>query len=213
MGRSREESTWRLDPEGEIEVSEIIIVSDAVKGTKVDLDGKGQQMKRMKEITKKWRQPKGADRTDMRKEEKRSKCALLNGSACSTEKKYMGRYKGTFDIFFVIRHGLRKEEMEEQSNNAAKEGWRFAADAARTTDERASSEDQKHTSGGHFVAVDSNLGAVVGGEQGAVTSTPGKKGRNAQVCVNVRGGCECLQHTSGTRRDGPQEMKLSWKRC
>ena len=48
---------------------EIIIVSDAVKGTKVDLDGKGHQVKRMKEIPKKWRQPKGADRTEMRKEE------------------------------------------------------------------------------------------------------------------------------------------------
>ena len=24
-------------------------------------------------------------------------------------------------------------------------------------------------------------------------------------------GCECLQHSSGIRRDGPQEMKLSWK--
>ena len=51
--RSREERTWRLEPEGETEVPEIIIVSDAVKGTKVDLDGKGHQMKRMKEIPKK----------------------------------------------------------------------------------------------------------------------------------------------------------------
>ena len=39
--RSGEESTWRLEPGGEMEVPEIIIVSDAVKGTKVDLDGKG----------------------------------------------------------------------------------------------------------------------------------------------------------------------------
>ena len=38
--RSFEESTWRLEPEGETEVLEIIIVSDVVKGTKVDLDGK-----------------------------------------------------------------------------------------------------------------------------------------------------------------------------
>ena len=33
--------------------------------------------------------------------------------------------------------------MEEQLNKEAKEGWRFAADAARITDERASSKDQK----------------------------------------------------------------------
>ena len=56
----------------------------------------------------------------------------------------------------------RKEEMVEQFNREAKEGWRFAADAARVTDESASSEDRTHTLGGVFVAVDSNLGAVVG---------------------------------------------------
>ena len=52
--------------------------------------------------------------------------------------------------------------MLEKFNNEAKEGWRLAADAARITDERAGSEDQKHTSGGVLAAVDSNLGAVVG---------------------------------------------------
>ena len=51
---------------------------------------------------------------------------------------------------------MRKEEMEEQFNKEAKQGWRIAADAARITDERAGSEDRKHTSGGVFVAVDSN---------------------------------------------------------
>ena len=43
---------------------------------------------------------------------------------------------------------MRKEEMEEQFNREAKEGWRFAADATKITDERARSEDRKHTSGG-----------------------------------------------------------------
>ena len=56
----------------------------------------------------------------------------------------MRRYRGRCDIFFGIEHRLRKEEMEEQFNKEAKEGWRFAADAARITDERAGSEDQKH---------------------------------------------------------------------
>ena len=42
---------------------------------------------------------------------------------------------------------MRKEEMEEQFNKEAKQGWRFAADAARMTDEIAGSEDRKHTSG------------------------------------------------------------------
>ena len=48
-----------------------------------------------------------------------------------------------------IEHRLRKE-MEKQFNREAKEGWRFAADAARITDERGSSDDRKHTSGGAF---------------------------------------------------------------
>ena len=57
-------------------------------------------------------------------------------------------------------------QIEEGGNGGAvkyreaKEGWRFAADAARITDEIAGSDDRKHTSGGVFVAEDSNLGAV-----------------------------------------------------
>ena len=107
------------------------------------------------------------------KNEETLRCTLLNGSAWSTEGKYMRRYKGKCDILFGIEHRLRKEEMEEQNNREAKEGWRFAADAARITDEIASSDDRKHTSGGVFSAVDSNLGTVVGEREDAVVSTPG----------------------------------------
>ena len=64
----------------------------------------------------------------------------------------MRRYKGKCDIFIGIEHRLRTEEMEEQLNKEA-------ADAARITDGRAGREDEKHTSGRVFVAVDSNLGA------------------------------------------------------
>ena len=49
------------------------------------------------------------DRNEMRKEEKNLRCAMLNGSAWSTERKYMRRYRGTFDVFFGIKHRLRKE--------------------------------------------------------------------------------------------------------
>ena len=55
--------------------------------------------------------------------------------------------------------------MEEQFNREAKERWRI-------TDERGSSEDRTHTSGGAFVAIDSNLGAVVGAEEGTIESMP-----------------------------------------
>ena len=82
----------------------------------------------------------------------------------------MRRHRGKCEIFFGIEHRLEKEEMEEQFNSEAKEGWRFAADAARITDERASSEDRKHTSGGVFIAVDGNLGAVVGERESSGTN-------------------------------------------
>ena len=115
-------------------------------------------------------------------------CALLNGSAWSTERKYMRRYKGTLDVFFGIEHRLRKEEMEEQFNREAKEGWRFATSAARITEEMSEDDGRKHTSGGVVVAIDSNLGAVVGAEEGAVESIPRNEGTVAQAWVNVRGG-------------------------
>ena len=98
----------------------------------------------------------------------------------------MRRYKGKCDIFFGTEHRLKKEEMEEQFTRETKEGWRFAADAAIITDETAGSEDRKHTSG-VFVAVDSNLGAVVGDKEGAIDSISGNEGSIAQAWVNVRG--------------------------
>ena len=63
--------------------------------------------------------------------------------------------------------------MEEQFNKGAMEGWRFATDAARIKD-----EDRKQTSGGAFVAVDINLEAVVGSEEGAVGPIPSNEGGN-----------------------------------
>ena len=64
--------------------------------------------------------------------------------------KYVRRYRKC-DILFGIEPRLRKEGMEEQFNREAKEGWRFAADAARMTDENAGTEDCKHTSGESFL--------------------------------------------------------------
>ena len=107
--------------------------------------------------TKKVEEAKGEDRM--------VRCTLLNGSAPSTERKYMRMCDGT--------------QTEEGGN-----------DAARITDERASSEDRKRTSGGVFVALDSNLGAVVGAEEGAIDS--GNEVRIAQAWVNVRGVFACF---------------------
>ena len=62
--------------------------------------------------------------------------------------------------------------MEEQFNRESKQGWTYAAGAARVTDERAGSENREHTSGRVFGAIGSNLGAVVGAEEGAIESIP-----------------------------------------
>ena len=94
--------------------------------------------------------------------------------------------------------------MEEQFNEEAKQGWRSAADAARITDETAGSKDRKHTSGGVSVAVDSNLGAFIGKEEGAFTSIQGNERRIAQTWLTV---CEFLPCTLGTRKVGHREMK------
>ena len=102
-----------------------------------------KESRKVEEIPQRWKQPKGEDRSKMKKEAKLLRCTLLNGSAWSTERRYVRSYQGKFDIFFGIEHRLRKEEMVEEFNTEAMEGWRFAADAARTTDETAGSEDRK----------------------------------------------------------------------
>ena len=72
----------RLEPKGEAEVPEIIIVSDAVEGKSLQEEQKGKYQRE-------WKRSKLVDRNEMRKEEKNLRCAL----------KYMSRYKGTFESF------------------------------------------------------------------------------------------------------------------
>ena len=67
---------WRLEPKGKAKVPEVIIVSDAVEGTFVDLDGKSLRGEQKEKHPRKWKRSKGADWTEMRKEEKRLKCTL-----------------------------------------------------------------------------------------------------------------------------------------
>ena len=103
---------------------------------------------------------------------------------------------------------MKKEELEEQFNKEAKQGWGYAADATRITDENASSENRKHTSGDVFVAVDSNLGAVIV-KEGAVECLPGNEGRIAQAWVNVRGECRSFRVFLALRRMDPEKRGLS----
>ena len=108
------------------------------------------------------------------------------------ERKYMRTCKGTFDIFSGIVHRMRKEEMEEQFNRETKQGWRFAADAARNTNDNASSELQAH--------VGSRLcgqSAVIW-EQSSIRKKEllcpslGNEGR-AEAWVNVRRGLQVFE--------------------
>ena len=126
------------------------------------------------------------DRKDMQKEAAPERCTLLNGSACSTEKKYMQRYRDTFDIFFRIEHRMRKEKMEEQFNREAKQGWRFAADA-----ERESLTNQQPVKAASIRREESSwqLTAIWGSNRKRRRSDqvhPWNEGRIAQAWVNVR---------------------------
>ena len=80
--------------------------------------------------------------------------------------------------------------MRSSLTKKPEQGRRFAPDAARITDEHASSEDRKHTSGAVCVAADSNLGAGNGKEE-----------EGEDVC----GFSPC---TSGTQKVRPRGMKL-----
>ena len=61
----------------EAEVPEIIIVSDAVEGTFVNLDGESFQEEQKRKHQRKLKRTRGVDRTEKIKEEKRLWCALL----------------------------------------------------------------------------------------------------------------------------------------
>ena len=64
-----------------------------------------KESKWAEEMPQRWKQPKREDRTKM------NRCTSLNGSAWSTERKNMRRYKGKCDIFFGMENRLRKDEM------------------------------------------------------------------------------------------------------
>ena len=88
-----------------------------------------------------FQQKEGQHRSELEKASKTVRCTFWNGSVLCTERKYMRRNKGTFEIFFGIEHRMRKEDMEEHFNKEAKQGWIYAADTARITVENAGSED------------------------------------------------------------------------
>ena len=63
---------------------------------------------------KRLKQPEGEDRTEMKEEARVLRCALLKGSAWSTEKKNTRRYEGKCDFFF-----WESAQAEEGGNGGA----------------------------------------------------------------------------------------------
>ena len=151
-------------------------VSAAAAGTTekdggVDEDAAGSAGKRIadgrRRCPQRWRQPKGKDRTEMKKEARVIEVHFAQWICLEYREKYMRRYNGKCDILYGIEHRLREggNGGTVQQRSQGRTETCNAVDAARITNDRASSEDPKHTSGGVFVAVDSNLGAVVGGKK------------------------------------------------
>ena len=84
--------------------------------------------------------------------------------------------------------------MEEKLNKEAKQGWRSPNDAARITDEGASSEDRKHTSRAVFVATEKKGVEVVDDKEecAVVFILRMGEGSPAQSWVNVKGGLRVI---------------------
>ena len=90
--------------------------------------------------------------------------------------------------------------------SVVQQGWRFATDAARMTHESPGSEDCKRTSGGVFVAIDSD--AVIDNKE-LLCPSMGMKEGSLQVWVNVRGGIRIFVVSFfGTQKDGRRGLRL-----
>ena len=97
----------------------------------------------------------------------------------------MRRYKGKCDIFFRIEHRLRRKWRSSSTKRPSKDGGLQLTRQESPTKKQAVRIVSTHQEE-FCVAVDSNLGAVVGVEEGAIDSIPGNEGRIAQTWVSVR---------------------------
>ena len=75
--------------------------TERVLAEAITIDGRKEWEQKGK-YQREWKRSQGVDLNEMRKEENNLRCALLNGSAWSTERKYMRRCKGTSGVFFGI---------------------------------------------------------------------------------------------------------------
>ena len=83
------ESEWRLEPEGEAEVPGIIIVSDAVEGTPVDLDGKSRHEQVEAKLSRRGREMLNEGRGDYKPEKESDSGGIRrNTGLCERRKEY-----------------------------------------------------------------------------------------------------------------------------
>ena len=73
----------------------------------------------------------------------------------------------------VRRHLWNRAQIEEGGNGGTVQHSGQGRMEVWITEETTGSEGRKHTSGGVFVAINSNSGAVVGAEEGTMGSIPG----------------------------------------
>ena len=97
--RKMEESEWRLEPEGEAEVSEITIVSDAVDGTFADLDGESRHAQEEAKLSRRGREILN-EGEEIRSPEKESDSGGIrrNTELCERSKEYGTRGRGREDL-------------------------------------------------------------------------------------------------------------------
>ena len=118
---------------------------------------------------------------------------------------------GTFDIFFGIEHKMKKEKWRSTSTTKrSKDG-----DLQLTLQESPMRMQAVKIASSHregFIAIDNNLGAVIGKEERTVESIPGNEGRIAKAWVSVRGGMwsfRMLDPQQWSNRRGPPKQPMA----
>ena len=99
--RRMEESEWRLEPQGETEVPEIIVVSDVVESTFVDLDGESRRAEAKlsrREREREWHQAKGVRRLKSPKRKSDSGGIRGNAGLCKRGKECGAGRSGREDL-------------------------------------------------------------------------------------------------------------------
>ena len=95
MGKSE----WRLEPEGEAEVPEISIVSDAVESTKVDFDGKSHREQAEERFSRREREVPSEGGEEIKKSKKSDSSGIRRNAGLRKRSKECGTGRSGRDEF------------------------------------------------------------------------------------------------------------------